>query len=273
MEFQSINVNRLYGWESARRETVKCKLIFGLPETSSYTLAVQTPLRDCLWFVIDLSHNRQTQTADWKINEVNIVVKCFNRFPIPKFGVGNLLNLVKWVKKKKWNRSIISTSIVTRMQLRVSVSSLISRVEEGFPYNVLYREGSYQKGSIFTRKIYQRVGLSLYCCSTWKSRHICHFALQTDLEGLTDVCYGWNDKETSCFSDLLILKRRWIALMHVYVTQANFTTKPRFEIKNKRSFTEMNSQGSRVEKNAHAQKVQMQKILFTNEARWWNLLV
>ena len=47
--------------------------------------------------------------------------------------------------------------------------------------------------------------------------------------------------------------------MHVYVTQANFTTKPRFEIKNKRSFTEMNSQGSRVEKNTHAQKVQMQK--------------
>ena len=56
--------------------------------------------------------------------------------------------------------------------------------------------------------------------------------------------------------------------MHVYVTQANFTTKPRFEIKNKRSFTEMNSQGSRVEKNTHAQNVQMQKILFTNEACW-----
>ena len=64
-----------------------------------------------------------------------------------------------------------------------------------------------------------------------------------------------------------------IGLMHVYVTQANFTTKPRFEIKNKRSFTEMNSQGSRVEKNTHAQKVQMQKFLFTNEACWWNLLV
>ena len=62
--------------------------------------------------------------------------------------------------------------------------------------------------------------------------------------------------------------RTSIALMHVYVTQANFTNKPRFEIKNKRSFTEMNSQGSRVEKNTHAQKVQMQKILFTNEACW-----
>ena len=56
--------------------------------------------------------------------------------------------------------------------------------------------------------------------------------------------------------------------MHVYVTQANFTTKPRFEIKNKQSFTEMNSQGSRVEKNTHAQKVQIQKILFINEACW-----
>ena len=64
------------------------------------------------------------------------------------------------------------------------------------------------------------------------------------------------------------VKNGAIALMHVYVTQANFTTKPRFEIKNKRSFTEMNSQGSRVEKNTHAQKVQMQKILFTNEACW-----
>ena len=40
------------------------------------------------------------------------------------------------------------------------------------------------------------------------------------------------------------------------------------KLKNKRNFTEMNSQGSRVEKNTHAQKVQMQKILFTNEACW-----
>ena len=45
------------------------------------------------------------------------------------------------------------------------------------------------------------------------------------------------------------------------------------KLKNKRNFTEMNSQGSRVEKNTHAQKVQMQKILFTNETCWWNLLV
>ena len=92
---------------------------------------------------------------------------------------------------------------------------------------------------------------------------------------------AWFVTNTS-FQDHVIKKRRAlgtrmallrIALMHVYVTQANFTTKPRFEIKNKRSFTEMNSQGSRVEKNTHAQKVQMQKILFTNEACWWNLLV
>ena len=27
---------------------------------------------------------RQTQTADWQVSEVGIVVKCFNRFPIPK---------------------------------------------------------------------------------------------------------------------------------------------------------------------------------------------
>ena len=45
--------------------------------------------------------------------------------------------------------------------------------------------------------------------------------------------------------------------MHVYVTQANFTTKPHFEIENKRSFTEMNSQSSRLEKNTYEQKVQI----------------
>ena len=27
---------------------------------------------------------RQTQTADWQVNEVNIVVECSNWFPIPK---------------------------------------------------------------------------------------------------------------------------------------------------------------------------------------------
>ena len=82
-----------------RRETSKWKLLFGLPETCSHLeVAVQTPLRDCLWFVIDLFHNRvwQTQTADWKVNEaVNIVVKCFNRFPVPQFGVGNLFKLFR----------------------------------------------------------------------------------------------------------------------------------------------------------------------------------
>ena len=26
----------------------------------------------------------QTQTADWQVNEVNIVVECSKRFPIPK---------------------------------------------------------------------------------------------------------------------------------------------------------------------------------------------
>ena len=114
------------------------------------------------------------------------------------------------VKKQKWNRTIISTSIITGMQLMVRVSSLISRREGGFPYNVLYTEGSSQKGSLFTRQIYEKVGLSLYCCSIWKSRQICHFFLQTGLEGLTDVCYGWDDKKTSCFSALRILKRRWI---------------------------------------------------------------
>ena len=30
---------------------------------------------------------RQTQTADWQVNEVNIVVECFNRFSIPNLKV------------------------------------------------------------------------------------------------------------------------------------------------------------------------------------------
>ena len=81
-------------------------------------------------------------------------------------------------------------------------------------------------------------------------------------------CSGSSSQSQSCNTHLCVGKQCAIALMHVYVTHANFTNKPRFEIKNKRSFTEMNSQGSRVEKNTHAQKVQMQKILFTNEACW-----
>ena len=31
--------------------------------------------------MVDISV-RQTQTADWQVNKVNIVVKCSNRFPI-----------------------------------------------------------------------------------------------------------------------------------------------------------------------------------------------
>ena len=30
---------------------------------------------------------RQTQTADWEINEVNIIEECSNRFPIPKLDL------------------------------------------------------------------------------------------------------------------------------------------------------------------------------------------
>ena len=30
---------------------------------------------------------RQTQTADWQINEVNIAEECSNRFPIPKLDL------------------------------------------------------------------------------------------------------------------------------------------------------------------------------------------
>ena len=58
---------------------------------------------------------------------------------------------------------------------------------------------------------------------------------------------------------LLGLKGLTITLMHVYVRRANFTTKPHFEIARLRSFAQTNSQGSRIEKNTHAQRVQMQK--------------
>ena len=43
--------------------------------------------------------------------------------------------------------------------------------------------------------------------------------------------------------------------MCVYARLVNFTTMPRFEIVKLRRFTEMNSQGSRVEKNTHAHGV------------------
>ena len=53
----------------------------------------------------------------------------------------------------------------------------------------------------------------------------------------------------------------------------NFTTKPYFEIVKLCSFARVDSQGSRVKRNTHAQRVQMQRILFTNQAWWWNLPV
>jgi len=59
------------------------------------------------------------------------------------------------------------------------------------------------------------------------------------------------------------------ALRHVYIRRANFTIKSRFEIVKLRSFTWMNSQGSRVDKNTHAQRVQMRTILLSTEAGWW----
>ena len=30
---------------------------------------------------------RQTQTADWQVNKVDIVVECSNRFPFPKLDI------------------------------------------------------------------------------------------------------------------------------------------------------------------------------------------
>ena len=48
---------------------------------------------------------------------------------------------------------------------------------------------------------------------------------------------------------LLEVTKVLIALRHVYIRRANFTAKSRFEIVKLRSFTWMNSQGSRVEKN------------------------
>ena len=55
-----------------------------------------------------------------------------------------------------------------------------------------------------------------------------------------------------------------IVLMHLYVVRVNFTTKSRLQII---------SQGSTDEKNTHAQRVQMRRILLTNEDWWWDLLV
>ena len=48
--------------------------------------------------------------------------------------------------------------------------------------------------------------------------------------------------------------------MYVYVRQVNFTTNPRFEILKLQNFAQMNSSGSRVEKNAHTHSVKMQRI-------------
>ena len=67
-----------------------------------------------------------------------------------------------------------------------------------------------------------------------------------------------HERNLSCRPCIFQAKRH--KAQYVYVTQANFTTKHRFEIKNKQSFTEMNFQSSKVEKNIHEQKEQMQKF-------------
>jgi len=49
------------------------------PELASYTVLLCS---SCV--PAPLYGEQQRQTADWQVKEVNIVVKCFNRFPISK---------------------------------------------------------------------------------------------------------------------------------------------------------------------------------------------
>ena len=56
-----------------------------------------------------------------------------------------------------------------------------------------------------------------------------------------------------------------MALIQTYAKPKNFIATPAVEIVKLWSFTSMNWQGSRVEKNTLAQKVQMRRILLTND--------
>ena len=56
-----------------------------------------------------------------------------------------------------------------------------------------------------------------------------------------------------------------MALIQTYAKPKNFIATPTVEIVKLWSFTSMNWQGSRVEKNTLAQKVQMRRILLTND--------
>ena len=53
-----------------------------------------------------------------------------------------------------------------------------------------------------------------------------------------------------------------MTLMHVYFRQANFTTKPRFEVKKLLSFAQINSQGRTVEKNTVKFRKQALGLMF-----------
>lgn len=61
--------------------------------------------------------------------------------------------------------------------------------------------------------------------------------------------------------------------VNFYVRWANFTTKPCFDIVELQSFAWVDSQDSRVERNTHSQRLQIQRILLRKEAWWWNLPV
>ena len=56
-----------------------------------------------------------------------------------------------------------------------------------------------------------------------------------------------------------------MALIHTYAKTKNLIATPTVDIIKLRSFTSMNWQGGRVEKNTHAQRAQMRRILRTND--------
>ena len=74
----------------------------------------------------------------------------------------------------------------------------------------------------------------------------------------------WKETNTCGNSEM------FLALMHVFVRGANFTTVWDFKVAKSVCINEFPIQGSRVEKNTLAQRVKVRRIMLTNE--WWNFL-
>ena len=67
---------------------------------------------------------RQTQTAAWHVNRVNIVMKCFNRYPIPKLDL---------------TRQVYRNTLRSAHTVRLSEATELNAIQLNEPLVTLYK--------------------------------------------------------------------------------------------------------------------------------------